>query len=113
MRKGLTAVAMMALALAACSPAKTPESAAALPGGLKDLTPESVKAADENLWLEEVNGEKPLGWGKEQNAKTLGVLEADPRYNVFREEALTLLTAEDRTPVPRFRAGGIDNFWQD
>ena len=112
MRKGLTAAAMMALAMAACSPAKAPESAA-LPGGLKDLTPESVKAADENLWLEEVNGEKPLGWVKEQNARTLGVLEADPRYNVFREEALALLTAEDRTPVPRFRAGGIDNFWQD
>ncbi len=113
MRKGLTAVAMMALAMAACSPAKAPESAAALPGGLKDLTPESVKAVDENLWLEEVNGEKPLGWVKEQNAKTLGVLEGDPRYKVFQEEALAFLTAEDRTPVPNFRAGGIDNFWQD
>jgi prolyl oligopeptidase len=112
MRKGLTAVALLALALAACSPAKAPESAA-LPGGLKDLTPESVKAADENLWLEEVNGEKPLAWVKEQNDKTMAVFSADPRYEQFRREAFTLLTAEDRTPVPRFRARGIDNFWQD
>src|SRR5689334_11314971 len=104
MRNNLTAVAMIAVALAACSPAKAPESAAAaaLPGGLKDLTPASVKAADENLWLEEINGEKPLAWAKEQNTKTLGVLTADPRYDKFREEALAFLTAEDRTPAPTF-----------
>src|SRR5262245_52827333 len=79
----------------------------------KQLTPEAVKAADEFLWLEEVNGEKAMEWVKAENEKTKAVLEADPRYAEFQKEALAILTAQDRTPTPRFRAGGIDNFWQD
>ncbi len=103
----------LALGAAACSPARPAASVTALPGGLKDLTAASVKAADDFLWLEEVDGDRALAWVKEQNDKTLGVLTADPRYDTFRQEALAILTAQDRTPVPRFRAGGIDNFWQD
>jgi prolyl oligopeptidase len=77
------------------------------------LTPEAVKAADEFLWLEEVEGERALAWVKGQNARTDAVLKADPRYETFRTEALAILTAQDRIAAPRFRAGGIDNFWQD
>ena len=36
----------------------------------KDLAPDTVKAADEFLWLEDVNGKKSLDWVKGQNAKT-------------------------------------------
>jgi prolyl oligopeptidase len=79
----------------------------------KDLSPEAVKAADGFLWLEEVNGERALAWVGEQNARTKAVLEDDQRYDVFRKEALAILTAQDRIATPRFRAGGIDNFWQD
>jgi len=79
----------------------------------KDLAPDTVKAADEFLWLEDVNGKKSLDWVKDQNAKTEAVLKGDPRYETFRKEALAILTAQDRTPVPTFRGDGIDNFWQD
>lgn len=79
----------------------------------KDLAPDTVKAADEFLWLEDVNGKKSLDWVKEQNAKTDAVLKADPRYEAFRKEALAILTAQDRTPEPTFRGDGVDNFWQD
>ncbi len=79
----------------------------------KDLAPDTVKAADEFLWLEDVNGKKSLDWVKDQNAKTEAVLKGDKRYETFRKEALAILTAQDRTPTPTFRGGGIDNFWQD
>jgi len=83
------------------------------PATAADLSPEAVKARDEFLWLEEVEGERALAWVRAQNAKTLSVLTTDPRYPRFRDQALAILTAVDRIPSPSFRAGGIDNFWQD
>ncbi|MBF5042972.1 S9 family peptidase [Aggregicoccus sp. 17bor-14] len=68
---------------------------------------------DPFLWLEDVHGERALAWVKAQNARTLKVLEGDPRFEPFRAQALALLTATDRIPAPDFRAGGVDNFWQD
>ncbi len=68
---------------------------------------------DPFLWLEDVQGPRALEWVKAQNAKTLAVLEKDPRFEAFHAEALALLTATDRIPAPDFRAGGVDNFWQD
>ncbi|HEX8697510.1 MAG TPA: S9 family peptidase, partial [Myxococcaceae bacterium] len=73
----------------------------------------SVAADDPFLWLEEVQGPRALEWVSAQNAKTLAVLEKDPRFEPFRTQALEILTATDRIPRPIFRAGGVDNFWQD
>jgi prolyl oligopeptidase len=78
-----------------------------------DLSPASVAAADPYLWLEEINGTRAMEWVRAQNQKTKAVLEADSRYETFRKDALAILTAQDRIATPRFRAGGIDNFWQD
>jgi prolyl oligopeptidase len=112
----LTRIAAVAVALlagtVACGESQKTETAGA-PFMPKTLTPEAVKAADEFLWLEEVNGEKAMEWVRAENEKTKAVLEADPRYPVFQKEALAILTAQDRTPTPVFRAGGIHNFWQD
>ncbi len=97
-------------------PAQTAQAAPQLPPAPfmpKDLAPDTVKAADEFLWLENVTSKKSLDWVKEQNAKTEAVLTADPRYETFRKDALAILTAQDRIPAPTFRAEGIDNFWQD
>ncbi len=79
----------------------------------KDLAPDTVKAADEFLWLEDVNAKKSLDWVKEQNKKTEAVLKADARYEIFRKDALAILTSQDRIPTPVLRAEGVDNFWQD
>ena len=68
---------------------------------------------DPYLWLEEVEGERALGWVRTQNEKTMGTLQADPRFETFKEEALEILSAEDRIPMPTVRGGQIYNFWQD
>ncbi len=77
------------------------------------IAPVSLAADDPFLWLEEVQGQRALEWVNAQNARTLAALEKDPRFEPFRTQALALLTATDRIPSPHFRAGGVDNFWQD
>jgi prolyl oligopeptidase len=68
---------------------------------------------DRFQWLEDIDAPKAMAWVEKQNARTADRLEKDPRYEAFHREALALLTAQDRIPTPHFRAGGIDNFWQD
>jgi prolyl oligopeptidase len=88
------------------APAPTPPAQAAA----LDLSPAAVKARDEFLWLEEVEGERALAWVREQNARADAVLKGDPRYEGFRRDALEILTATDRIPQPSFRAGGHRQF---
>jgi len=73
----------------------------------------AVGAVDPFRWLEDIDSPRAMAWVKEQNAKTHVRLEEDPRYETFRQQALKIFTAQDRIPTPRFRAGGVDNFWQD
>ena len=40
----------------------------------------SATSDDPYAWLEDVHGAKPLDWVREQNARSLGMLKADPRY---------------------------------
>jgi prolyl oligopeptidase len=68
---------------------------------------------DPFLWLEDVEGDKALDWVRAQNARTLALLETDPRYQALYDTALTIITAEDRIPYPRFLGDGLANFWQD
>ena len=68
---------------------------------------------DPFLWLEDVEGEKALDWVRAQNARTLALLEADPRYQNLNDTALAIITAEDRIPYPYFRGDALANFWQD
>ena len=68
---------------------------------------------DPFLWLEDVEGEKALAWVHEQNARSLALLEADPRYQKLYDTVLAIITAEDRIPYPVFLGTGISNFWQD
>jgi prolyl oligopeptidase len=68
---------------------------------------------DPFLWLEDVEGDEALTWVREQNARTLALIEADPRYRPLYETTLKIITAEDRIPYPMFLADGVSNFWQD
>src|SRR5688572_22799801 len=68
---------------------------------------------DPFLWLEEVEGEAALAWVQAQNARSLAVLESDPRYEGLYCDALAVITAADRIPYPSFLGGRLANFWQD
>jgi prolyl oligopeptidase len=68
---------------------------------------------DPFLWLEDVEGDAALAWVREQNARSLALLEADLRYQHLYDTALSIITAEDRIPYASFRGEGLANFWQD
>ena len=70
-------------------------------------------AADPFLWLEDADSPRALAWAKAENDRSLGLLESDPRYASLHQEALKIVDATDRIPMPAFRAGAIYNFWQD
>lgn len=78
-----------------------------------DLTPAGVRAADDHLALEEVNGTEAMAFVAEANRRALASLEGDRRYETFRRQAEAILTATDRIPSPSFLGDGIGNFWQD
>jgi prolyl oligopeptidase len=69
--------------------------------------------ADPNQWLEDVNSPKSLDWVRQQDAHARAVLEADPHYKTFFNEALAIGQAPDRIPAPAQINGAIYNFWQD
>jgi prolyl oligopeptidase len=68
---------------------------------------------DPFLWLEEVEGAAALDWVRRHNARSLAALEGDPRYAALHQAALTVVTAPDRIPYPRFLGERLANFWQD
>jgi prolyl oligopeptidase len=65
------------------------------------------------LWLEEVEGPAALQWVRAENARSLALLEGDPRYAALCREALAVITAADRIPYPSFLGERLANFWQD
>src|SRR3569623_420262 len=70
-------------------------------------------ADDPFTWLEEIRGERALTWARAENARTLGELQSDPRYQANFDFALQILQARDRFPAVSMRPDGLYNFWQD
>ncbi|MCA1378598.1 MULTISPECIES: prolyl oligopeptidase family serine peptidase [unclassified Bradyrhizobium] len=68
---------------------------------------------DPFLWLEEMEGPGALAWARGENEKTLGVLQSDPRYRPFYEQALFILQAKDRIADVPSEGGGLEQFWRD
>ncbi|MBL4617870.1 MAG: S9 family peptidase [Robiginitomaculum sp.] len=113
-------IAIGALGLIACEPAVENEHAMDKEAKtMSDMTAMSDKsdmkqqADDSRIWLEEVEGEKPLAWVREQNARALAKLEADPRFAKLQADALAVVNATDKITYGRHRGGFVYNFWQD
>src|SRR5262245_18505959 len=70
-------------------------------------------SVDPYVWLEEIEGAKALDWARAENARSLPVLEKDPRFATLREEARKILTSPSRLPLGQIHRGSIYNFWQD
>lgn len=92
---------------------QSPAIPSVLPHMPTDLTPAGVRAADDHLALEAVDGAEAMAFVAASNQRALASLEGDRRYEAFRQQAEAILTATDRTPSPSFLADGIGNFWQD
>jgi prolyl oligopeptidase len=78
-----------------------------------DLSPAGVRAADDHLALEEVEGAEAMAFVRASNERALAALTGDPRYETFRAEAFEVLSSTARIPAPSFLGDGIGNFWQD
>ncbi|RZJ96027.1 MAG: S9 family peptidase [Brevundimonas sp.] len=78
-----------------------------------DLSIDGVRAADDHLALEQVNGAEAMAFVHAENERSLAALTGDPRYETFRREAEAILTATDRIAQPSFLGEGVGNFWQD
>ncbi len=101
MRQLLAALAVLALNSGAAL-AQTPPPPVAAPA-----------ADDPFIWLEDAESPRALDWVGRENARSLAVLEKDPRYDGLHRDALKIVDATDRIPTPGFRAGAIYNLWQD
>ncbi|MEY4242093.1 MAG: hypothetical protein RJA14_1789 [Pseudomonadota bacterium] len=126
MNRLILSAAIPALMLAACAsgPAPLPLpilDLATIPRPLlvqpphmpADLSPAGVRAADDHLALEQVNGTEAMAFVAQSNQRALAALTGDRRYETFRRQAEAILTATDRIPGPSFLGDGIGNFWQD
>ena len=69
--------------------------------------------ADKYLWLEDTNSPRAMDWVKAEDARSLKILQADPRYAGFYADALKIAVAPDRLPEPDQRGSEIYNLWRD
>src|SRR5262245_28373697 len=87
--------------------------AAAGVAGLAILGAASSADTDAFQWLEDVQGEKALTWVKEQNTKTIALLEARPEFKPIFEKTLEILDSKDKIPEPELLGDTVYNFWKD
>ena len=76
-------------------------------------SPVPAVATDPNEYLEDVSSKRSTDWVKAENAKTVGVLEKDPRFAGLAADALKINQAKDRIAYPQFIGNDVFNFWQD
>jgi len=109
----LAAALLASTALGTAAMAQTPSVPAPAPAAASGGFATS-DATDPYLWLEEVEGDRALAWVNEQNTRSLGTLQSDPRYETLHQQALDIVQSRDRIPQPGLnRDGTVDNFWQD
>jgi prolyl oligopeptidase len=75
--------------------------------------PSDSTDTDKYVWLEDVSSDRAMNWVKDENERTAKVLENDPHFAAYHEEALKLSQAPDRLPYPDLRGGDVYNFWRD
>ena len=69
---------------------------------------------DPYAYMEEIEGPQALDFARAENARSLPVLQTDPRYQGFFDQALAIATATDRIPGVSFASDrALRNFWQD
>lgn len=70
-------------------------------------------ADDPYLWLEDVTGERPLAWVREQNALSKQELETSPVFEPIRKRILAILDSKEKIPYVSKHGAFYYNFWRD
>jgi prolyl oligopeptidase len=80
---------------------------------LTDLRP-TIEAPDDDpyLWLEEIDGERPLAWVEAQNAATLARF-GDAHFEADRDVLAAVYDRPDNIPLISRRDARVFNFWKD
>lgn len=68
---------------------------------------------DPFLWLEDVLGEDSLEWVRAENARTLSVLESDPRFDAVEARALGIYNATDKIVYAERMGDEMHDLWRD
>ena len=71
------------------------------------------QAEDPYQWLEDVTGDKPMAWVKEQNAKSQAEIEKRPEFKALHDRLLSIYNSRERIPTVSKRGKWLYNFWQD
>ncbi len=69
--------------------------------------------ADKYLWMEDQHGSRALAWVRDEDARSLRVLESDPHYASFYAQALRITESPTRLPTPEQHGAEIYNLWRD
>lgn len=110
--KKLSVIAL-GLLLAACSqPNNNSEDGGNANAGSNPATSAAVDS-DPHIWLEDVQGEKPLQWVKEQNAISESELSQKSMYQSIKDDALKVLNSKDKIRYVSIRGDKVYNFWRD
>jgi prolyl oligopeptidase len=93
---------------AACShaPAKSPTPTPAPPA---QPTPQ----ADEQAWLESIDGEKSLAWVRARNAEAVAKYASGPAFEKREASLLEVFDSDARIPYVHEEKGLYYNFWKD
>ena len=73
----------------------------------------TTEQPDKYTWLEDIRGDKPMGWVKAENARTAAVLEKQKPFAELAEEALKVMDSPEKLAYPQFRGGLVYNTWRD
>jgi prolyl oligopeptidase len=70
-------------------------------------------ADDPYIWLEDVTGQKPLAWVREQNSVSTNELQAHPEFEPIRRRLLSIMDSKERIPFVTKYDKHYYNFWRD
>ncbi|HEX7804134.1 MAG TPA: prolyl oligopeptidase family serine peptidase [Pseudoxanthomonas sp.] len=68
---------------------------------------------DKYVWLEDVEGQKPLEWVRAQNAKAESEIAATPQFKQLEGKILTMLDSDAKIPGVEKIGDYYYNFWKD
>jgi prolyl oligopeptidase len=68
---------------------------------------------DENLWLDDIDGAKPLEWVKARNAETVSKYAETPAFKTLDARILEMLDSDAKIPMVSKIGDHFYNFWRD